>query len=148
MADPADADVIRAVQRDAVPGQRAIGGGELVAARAGVGGGPLHLNVDRDVLANRRADPRARFIGEALFCRANLEAPRRQAGRQKAPRAVGCDRADGTRADVLDCQCDIGKGCAGLVRHHAGKARSGLGPRREHAHHKPQKEQKELGQRQ
>src|SRR5580693_4445604 len=40
VADIAEADVIRAVQRDAVPGQRAIGGGELVAARAGVGGLP------------------------------------------------------------------------------------------------------------
>src|SRR5580704_10308540 len=38
VADPADADVIRTVQCDAVPGERAIGGGELVATRAGVGG--------------------------------------------------------------------------------------------------------------
>ena len=36
-ADVAEADVIRSVQRNAVPGQRAIGGRELVAARAGVG---------------------------------------------------------------------------------------------------------------
>ncbi len=85
MADPADADVIRTVHRDAVPCQRAIGGGELVAARAGVGGAPLHLNVDGGVLANRQADSRARFIGESLFCRSNHEAPRRQAGRLKVP---------------------------------------------------------------
>src|ERR1700685_2867506 len=80
VADPTDADVIRTVQRDAVPGQRAIGGGELAAARAGVGSAPLHLNVDRVVLANRYADSQARFIGEPLFCRSNLEAPRTQAG--------------------------------------------------------------------
>src|ERR1035438_4070757 len=92
MADPADANVIRTVERDAVPGQRAIGGGELVAARAGVGGPQLQLNVDRGVLANRQTDSRARFIGEALFCRSNLEAPRRKAGRLKVPPAVGCDR--------------------------------------------------------
>ena len=101
---------------------------ELVAARAGVGGARLHLNVDRGVLANRQADSRARFIGEPLFCGSNLEAPRRQAGRLIVPPAVGCDRARFTCVDVPDCHRDFGKGCAGLVRHHAGKARSRLGP--------------------
>ena len=148
MADPADADVIRTVQRDAVPGQRAIGGGELVAARAGVGSAPLHLNVDRGLLANRQADSRVRFIGEPLFCRSNLEAPRRQAGRLKVPPAIGCDRARCTCVDVLDCHRDIAKGCAGLVRHHAGKARSRLGPRRERPHRKPQKQQHHPGKHQ
>jgi len=76
VADPAGANVIHTVQRDAVPGQRAIGGGELVAAHAGVGGGaPLHLNVGRGLLASREADFRARFIREALFCRSNVGAP-------------------------------------------------------------------------
>jgi hypothetical protein len=138
VADPADADVIRAVQRDAVPRQRAIGGGELVAARANVGGASLHLNVGRGVLASQ-ADSRTRFIGEPLFCRSNLEAPRRQAGRLIAPSAIGCDRARRACADVLDCHRDIGKGRARLVRHRAGKARSRLGPRRERPHRKPQK---------
>ena len=49
MADPADADVISAIERDAVPGQRTIGGGELAAIRAGVGGVRLRLNVGRGV---------------------------------------------------------------------------------------------------
>ena len=39
MADPAHTDVIGAVQGDAVPGQRASGGDELLEARAGFGGG-------------------------------------------------------------------------------------------------------------
>ena len=39
MAHPANTHVIRAVHRDAVPGQRAIGGQEFVAAGAGVGRG-------------------------------------------------------------------------------------------------------------
>ena len=101
----------------------------------------LHLDVDRGVLANRQADSRARFIGEPLFCRSNLEAPRRQAGRLIVPPAVGCDRARCTCVDVPDCHRDIAKGCAGLVRHHAGKARSRLGPRRERpiASHKSSK---------
>jgi len=38
VADPADANVIRSEQRDAVPGQRAIGSGEIVAVRAGSAG--------------------------------------------------------------------------------------------------------------
>ncbi len=138
VADPADADVIRTVHRDAVPGQRAIGGEELVAARAGVGGARLHLNVGRGVLANRQADSRAPFIGEPWFCRSNLEAPRRQAGRLIVPPAVGWDGARFTCVDVPDCHRDLGKACAGWVRHHAGKARSRLGPRRERPHRKPQ----------
>jgi hypothetical protein len=77
VADPADTDVIRTIEGDAVPGQGAIGGGELVAARAGVGDAPLHLNVDRGVLASLQADSRARFIGEPMFCCMNLEAPQR-----------------------------------------------------------------------
>src|SRR5271168_2086541 len=99
MADPADADVIRTVQRDAVPGQRAIGGGELVAARADVGAAPLQLNVNRGVLANRQGDSRALFLGELVLCRSNLEAPWRQAGRLKVPPAVGCDGARCTGVD-------------------------------------------------
>src|ERR1700722_11183149 len=39
VADPAYADVIRAIHRDAVQSQRAIGGQEFVAAGAGVGAG-------------------------------------------------------------------------------------------------------------
>src|ERR1700722_8187352 len=126
MADPADADVIRTVQRDAVPGQRAIGSSELAAARAGVGGSQLHLYVDRGVLANRQTDSRARFIGEPWFCRSNLEAPRTRAGCLIAPPAVGFDRARYTCVDVPDRHFDIAKGCTGLVRHHAGNARSRL----------------------
>jgi hypothetical protein len=139
VTDPADADVIRTVQGDAVPGQRAIGGGELVAARADVGGAPLHLDVDHRVLANRQADSGTCFIDEPLFCRANLEAPQRQAGRLIVPPAVGCDRARFTCIDVLDCHRDIAKGCAGFVCHHAGNARSRLGPRRKCPHRKQQK---------
>ena len=51
MADPPDADVIGTIHRDAVPGQRAIRGGELMAAGAGVGGAQMHSNVDRRALA-------------------------------------------------------------------------------------------------
>src|SRR5580704_13140501 len=93
MADPADADVVRTVQRDSVPGQRAIGGGELAAARTDVRGLQLHPDVNRGALANGQADTRARFIFEPLFCRSNLEAPLRQARRLIAAPAVGYDRA-------------------------------------------------------
>ena len=137
MGDVAKADVKCTVHGDAVPGQRAIGGGELVAARAGVGSALLHLHVDLGFLANRQGDSRTGFIAEPLFCRSNVEAPRRQAGRLKVPRAVGDDRARLTCGDVLDGHRDIGKHYAGLVRHHAGKARSGLGPHRERPHHEP-----------
>src|ERR1700733_4681181 len=75
MADPADADIIRTVHRDSVPGQRAIRGGELAAARAGVGGAPLHLDVDCGVVASRQADSGERHVGEPLFRGANLEEP-------------------------------------------------------------------------
>src|SRR5271156_4913789 len=102
MANPADADVIRTVQRDAMPGQSAIGGGELVAARADVGGFRLQLNVNRGALAWLQADSRARFIGEARFCRTNLEAPLRQAGCLIVSGAVGGDRARFSCRDVLD----------------------------------------------
>ncbi len=151
MAHPADADVIRAIHRDAMPGQRAIGGGELLAARARIGALRLHLNIDRGALANRQADFRARFIGEPFLSCSNLEATRAQAGLLKAPGAVRFDRARFSFVDVLDCHRDIGKGRAGLVHHHAGKARTGfvhrhggkarsrLGPRRERSHRKPQK---------
>jgi hypothetical protein len=134
VADVAEADVIRTIQRDAVPGQIAIGGGKLAAARAGIGGAALQLNVDRGLLANRQADSHTRFIGETLFCSSNLEAPRRQAGRLIAASAVGCYRARCTGVGVPDCHRDIAKGRAGLVRHHAGKARSRLSPRRERPH--------------
>ena len=127
MADPSDADVIRTIQRDAVPGQCAIGGEELVAARAGLGGAPLHPNVERGVLANRQTDSGARLSGEPLFCRTNLEAPLRQPGRLIVPTAVGCDRARCTCIEVFDCHRDIAKGCASLVCHHAGKTRSRSG---------------------
>src|ERR1700683_5142827 len=93
MADPADADVIRTVQRDAMPSQRAIGGGELLAARAGIGHLLLHLYVYRGGLVSRQADSRARFIGEPAFCGSDLEAPRRQAGRLIAASPVGWGRA-------------------------------------------------------
>ena len=148
MGDIADADVIRAVKRDAVPSQRAIGGGEFVAARAGVRGLWLHPNVHRGVLARRQADSHARFIGESGFCRANIEAPRRQAGRPKVSRAVRRDHARFTCIEVLDGHRDIGKACAGLVRHHAGEACTRLRPQRERPHRQPQKQQKDLGQRQ
>jgi ABC-type molybdate transport system ATPase subunit len=84
----------------APPGQRAVGGGELVAARAGVGGPQLHLNVDRGVLANRQADSRARFIGEPLFCRSNLEAPRRVSGRNQLVGRIESVQISGLMAEV------------------------------------------------
>ena len=62
------------------------------------------------------------------------------------PRDIGSERARFTGFNVLDCHLDIGKGCAGLLRHHAGKARSRLSPRRERPHRKPQKQQEGLGQ--
>src|SRR6202034_1730314 len=115
MADPANADVIRAVQRDAVPSQCAIGGGELLAARAGVGGSRRHFNVDRRALASRQGDFCACFIGKPLFFRSNLEASRTQASLLVAPRAVRYYRARFSYVDVLDRHRDLGKGCAGLV---------------------------------
>src|ERR1700677_5177529 len=93
MADITDADVIRTVQRDAVPGQSAITGEELVAAGAGVGSARPQLNVDRGFLSTRQVDSGASLIGEALFCHSNLEAPWRQAGRLIVPPAVGFDGA-------------------------------------------------------
>src|ERR1700679_3965239 len=59
VAHPADANVIRTVQRDAVPGQRAIGGRELVAARAGVGS--LRMRIGGS--GSRRLRPRRRAGG-------------------------------------------------------------------------------------
>ena len=67
MADPTEADVIRTVQRDTVPGQGAIGGGELVAARAGVGVFTLVLTVppraeDKVVDRPKRSTARNRVV--------------------------------------------------------------------------------------
>ena len=94
----------------------------------------LHLDVDRGALASGQADSRSRFVGEPWFRRPNLAASRRQADRLIAPPAVGCDGAGFSRVDVLDCDCDVGKGSAGSVRHDAGKAHARLGPRRERPH--------------
>src|ERR1700677_717994 len=66
VADPADAGVIRTVQRYAVPGQRAIGGGELVGARARVGGLLLRL------------------LGR------KVEGEQEKAGSKQAPQGRGC----------------------------------------------------------
>src|SRR3984885_135397 len=107
-----------------MPSQRAIGGGELLAARAGIGPLLLHLYVYRGGLVSRQADSRARFIGEPAFCGSDLEAPRRQAGRLIAASPVGWDRARFAGVEVLDGDRDIGKGRAAWVRHHAGKARA------------------------
>src|SRR5579862_1467831 len=65
VTDPAEANVIRAVERDAVPGQRAIGGGEFVAAGARVGSVALQLDVDGCVPAGCQGDSGAHFLGEA-----------------------------------------------------------------------------------
>jgi hypothetical protein len=70
----------------------------------------MQLDVDRGLLASGEADPGACFIGKPLLCRLIVAA------------AVGCDRARCSGVEVTDGHDGIAKGCAGLVRHHAGKA--------------------------
>src|ERR1700690_513553 len=107
-----------------MPSQRAIGGGELLAARAGVGPLLLHLYVYRGGLVSRQADSRARFIGEPAFCGSNFETPPKQPGHLIAAFPVGWDRTRFACVEVLDGDRDLGKGRAAWVRHHAGKARA------------------------
>ncbi len=57
MADPAHADVIRAVQGDAVPGQRAIGGEELLGARTGRWAGLSSRSRRSQLVGPDRRDP-------------------------------------------------------------------------------------------
>src|SRR5580704_953334 len=103
MADPADADVIRTIERDAVPGQRAIGGGELVAARAGVGGLQLHPNVDRGLLASRQVDSHARLIGEALLRGADIIASDRKGNHLILPDRACNSSSRGSCVKVVCC---------------------------------------------
>ena len=110
MAYPAEADVIRTVQRDAVPGQRAIGSGELATARASVGVFSCSLMSTVASWPTAKLIPLRASSANPCFAARISKRPAVQARRLIVPRAVGCDRARRTCVDVLDCHRDIAKG--------------------------------------